>query len=290
MNHLRKQVDRFCYRHPRFGVPKLMLWLSIATAVVYVVSLMDRSGAFELLLFFYPSRIMRGEVWRLISWVVLPSSGSLWLLISLYFYYFIGSTLENVWGAGRFTAYYLLGVILHIALGFAVYYIFGATLLLHPYYLNMSMFFAFAVLFPEQRVLLFFFIPIKVKWLAVADAVIIFLPAIRAAVTGSWITILLPLVSIVSFIVFCGPDLAALLHRSRTGRVSNVISFKKASRTAERRAANTRSDAGGYRHKCSVCGKTDTDHPELEFRYCSLCKGYHCFCSDHINSHVHFSE
>ena len=82
-----------------------MLWLSIATAVVYVVSLMDRSGAFELLLFFYPSRIMRGEVWRLISWVVLPSSGSLWLLISLYFYYFIGSTLENVWGAGRFTAY-----------------------------------------------------------------------------------------------------------------------------------------------------------------------------------------
>lgn len=288
MNHLRKQVERFCYRHPRFGIPKLMLWLSIATAAVYLISLMDRSGVFQTLLFFYPSRILRGEVWRLISWIILPSSGSLWLLISLYFYYFIGSTLEKVWGAGRFTVFYLLGVFLHIVLGFAVYFISGITLLLHPYYLNMSMFFAFAVLFPEQRVLLFFVIPIKVKWLAVADAVIIFLPAIRQAILGDWLVLFMPLVSVVSFLVFCGQDLAAMLRRSRAGRVSNVISFKKAARSAGNRKAQAAPE--NYRHKCSVCGRTDTDYPDLEFRYCSLCQGYHCFCSDHINSHVHFTE
>ena len=288
MNYLRKQVEKFCYRHPRFGIPKLMLWLSIATAAVYVISLMDRSGIFQSLLYFYPSRILRGEVWRLISWIILPSSGSIWLLISLYFYYFIGSTLENVWGAGRFTVFYILGVLLHIVLGFAVYFISGITLLLHPYYLNMSMFFAFAVLFPEQRVLLFFILPIKVKWLAVADAVIIFLPAIREAVSGDWLVLLMPIVSVISFLVFCGEDLAAMLHRSRAGRVSNVISFKKAAKSAGNEVGHTPS--GNYRHKCSVCGRTDTDHPELEFRYCSLCQGYHCFCSDHINSHVHFTK
>ena len=288
MNHLRKQVERFCYRHPRFGIPKLMLWLSIATAAVYLISLMDRSGVFQTLLFFYPSRILRGEVWRLISWIILPSSGSLWLLISLYFYYFIGSTLEKVWGAGRFTVFYLLGVFLHIVLGFAVYFISGITLLLHPYYLNMSMFFAFAVLFPEQRVLLFFVIPIKVKWLAVADAVIIFLPPIRQAILGDWLVLFMPLVSVVSFLVFCGQDLAAMLRRSRAGRVSNVISFKEAARSAGNRKAQAAPE--NYRHKCSVCGRTDTDYPDLEFRYCSLCQGYHCFCSDHINSHVHFTE
>ncbi len=288
MNRLRKQVEKICYRHPRFGIPKLMLWLSIATAVVYVLSLMDRSGTFQSFLFFYPSRILRGEIWRLISWILLPSSGSIWLLISLYFYYFIGTTLESVWGAGRFTLFYLLGVALHIILGFAVYLIFGITLLLHPYYLNMSMFFAFAVLFPEQRVLLFFFIPIKVKWLAIADAVIIFLPAIRQAIQGSWLVLLMPLVSVLSFFIFCGTDLAALLRRSRAGRISNVISFNKAARSAPNRAGS--SGQSNYRHKCSVCGRTDADHPELEFRYCSLCTGYHCFCSDHINSHVHFTD
>ena len=292
MNRLRKQVEKFCYRHPRFGVPKLMLWLAIATGVVYVISLMDRSGLFQTFLFFYPSRILRGEIWRLVSWVILPSSGSLWLLISLYFYYFIGSTLESVWGAGRFTVFYLLGVALHIVLGFAVYLIFGITLLLHPYYLNMSMFFAFAVLFPEQRVLLFFFIPIKVKWLAIADAVIIFLPAIRQAVQGDWLVLLMPVVSVISFFIFCGPDLAALLRRSRAGRVSNVVSFKREAKKVSRPAGGRpgASASVNYRHKCSVCGRTDTDHPELEFRYCSLCAGYHCFCSDHINSHVHFTE
>ena len=289
MNRLRKQVEKFCYRHPRFGIPKLMLWLSIATAAVYVISLMDRSGLFQSWLFFYPSRILRGEIWRLVSWVVLPSSGSIWLLISLYFYYFIGTTLESVWGAGRFTSFYLLGVVLHIVLGFAVYFISGLTLLLHPYYLNMSMFFAFAVLFPEQRVLLFFFIPIKVKWLAIADAVIIFLPAIRQAVTGDWLVLLMPVVSVVSFLLFCGPDLAALLRRSGAGRASNVVSFRKAARAAGAGRPG-KTAQGGYRHKCSVCGRTDADHPELEFRYCSLCAGYHCFCSDHINSHVHFTE
>ena len=287
MNFLRKHVERFCYRHPRFGVPKLMLALALATGAVYLISLMDRSGVFLSVLAFEPVHILKGEVWRLISWMILPSTWSFWLLIALYFYYFIGSTLENVWGAGRFTVFYLLGALLHVIVGFLLYFVFGWTLYLHPYYLNMSMFFAFATLFPEQRVLLFFILPIKVKWLAVADALLIFVPAIVQAVTGNWPVLLLPVSAVVNYFVFCGSDLKRYLSRGAAA-ASNVVSFKKAAATVKKQAV--KKEEKPYRHKCSVCGRTDTDHPDLEFRYCSRCEGYHCFCSEHINNHVHFTR
>ena len=38
---------------------------------------------------------------------------------------------------------------------------------------------------------------------------------------------------------------------------------------------------------CTICGKTDTSHPDLEFRYCSRCQGYHCYCQEHISNHTH---
>ena len=290
MKALRKQVDKFCYRHPNFGIPKLMLILCIGTALVYLISLMDTTGTFQTFLYFYPSKILHGEIWRLISWLILPDASSLWLLIALYFYYFIGNTLEGAWGAGRFTAFYFLGVIFNVIMGFAVYFIGHVTILLDPYYLNMSMFFAFATLFPEQRVLFLFFIPIKVKWLAIVDAVMIFLPAIVRAVTGSWLVALLPLTAIINYLVFCGNDLLTAFNRtgSRASHMGRTIEFKQAARQVKRETAAA--EKAGYRHECSVCGRTDTDNPNLEFRYCSRCVGYHCFCSDHINSHVHFTE
>ena len=287
MNFLRKHVERFCYRHPRFGVPKLMLALALATAAVYLISMMDPSGAFLSALAFEPGRILRGEVWRLISWMILPSTWSFWLLIALYFYYFIGSTLESVWGAGRFTVFYLLGALLHVIVGFLLYFIFGWSLYLHPYYLNMSMFFAFATLFPEQRVLLFFIVPIKVKWLAIADALLIFVPAIVQVFTGNWPILLMPVAAVVNYFVFCGSDLKRYLSRGAAA-ASNVVSFKKASAAVKKQAE--KKEEKPYRHKCSVCGRTDTDFPDLEFRYCSRCEGYHCFCSEHINNHVHFTR
>ena len=56
------------------------------------------------------------------------------------------------------------------------------------------------------------------------------------------------------------------------------------------RRINREQNSKPYHHKCAVCGRTDADHPELEFRYCSRCAGYHCFCQDHINNHIHFTE
>ena len=294
MNGISSWVDRFCYKHPKFGISRLMLYIVIGTVGVYFISLMDRTGTFISFLTFNPAMILRGEVWRIVTWLFCPiSTRPFTLLISLYFYYFIGTALEQTWGSGRFTMYYLIGVVLNIAYSFIVYLITHLGIAITADYLNMSMFFAFAALYPDNRVLLFFIIPIKIKWLALLDAVYFAYAIIFYAVNGSWILALMPIVAILNFFIFCGGHLINYIRRSRFGNNmnSNTIKFKSAARKAKKQnTGNKTADGRPYRHKCSVCGRTDADYPNLEFRYCSKCAGYHCFCIDHINNHVHFDK
>ena len=284
---IRRKIERFCYNHSRFGIPRLMLYIVIASAAVYLISMMDTTGSFIDYLSFSPYHILRGQIWRLVTWVIAlpPVSGIFWTAISLYFYYFIGSTLENHWGTARFTVYYILGVLLNVIYGFIVWLITGNDIGINASYLNLSMFFAFAVLYPDQQVLLFFVIPIKIKWLAYLDAALFIYNIIVYTISGAYAYALLPIIAVINFFIFCGEDLMRYLKRSRIRNASNVVNFRSAVREAERKEAER-----PYRHKCAVCGRTDTDYPELEFRYCSRCQGYHCFCSDHINNHIHFTE
>ena len=122
---IRRKIEKFCYRHPRFGISRLMLYIVIASAAVYLLSMMDTTGNLSGYLAFSPYYILRGQVWRLVTWVIAVPSvvGILWTALSLYFYYFIGSTLENHWGTARFSMYYLIGVVLNIIYGFIVYFI-----------------------------------------------------------------------------------------------------------------------------------------------------------------------
>ena len=272
-----RAIDKFCYRHPRFGIHNLMLYIVICNAAVYLIQSMDTTDTFLNYLLFSPYHILKGEVWRLISFIFIPTTdGLLWVAVTLYFYYFIGSTLEREWGTGRFTLYYLCGLIFYIIYGFAYYFITGVTPYLDMMYFNLSMFFAFALMFPETYVLLFFFIPIKMKLLAIIDA----------ALFAWWIIggDLLPLVAILNLLLFCGDYFFGLFRRSR------AMGAKSAKFRQEARRAKAEYDNAPYRHKCAVCGKTDAQYPNMEFRYCSRCEGYHCFCSEHINSHVHFTE
>jgi len=229
--------------------------------------------------------IYHGQVWRLITWVFIPAnSGLIFTVIAFYFYYFIGNTLEQEWGTPKFTIYYLFGVALNIIFGFVMRYGFGVIdAILSPIYLNLSMFFAFAALFPDNVVRLFFIIPIKIKWLALANAAFFAYSIIMEIITGSVLLALLPLVAILNFIIICGGDVLSSLRPFMARNSPRTIKF----RTAARKSKRDINDAL-YRHKCAVCGKTDTDDPNLEFRYCSRCDGYHCFCIEHINNHVHF--
>lgn len=289
MSSFDKALARFCYKHPRFGIERLMLYIVGGNVLVFLINAMDRTGTFLSYLYFDPSLVLRGEVWRLISFIFIPSSTQLlWCAISLYFYYFIGSTLEQYWGAGKFTIYYLFGMLMIVLYGFLIYLL-GVrqgwlyTYFFDSFYLNMSLFFAFAVLFPETTVLLFFFIPVKIKWLAYVDAALFLYNMIKGM--ALFPANLVPLVALLNFFLFCGGTLFERVKRQRAYASAAERGFKRSVRQAEYEETNR-----SYRHKCSVCGKTDTDHPELEFRYCSKCAGYHCFCQEHINNHIHFTE
>ena len=117
LDRFNKSVYRFLNTHPRFGIPRLMLWIIIGNALVYLISLMDRSGMLLLYLCLIPDRLLKGELWRLVTFVFVPNNTGLWLVLELYFYYLIGSTLERAWGTGKFTVYYLCGMALNILYG-----------------------------------------------------------------------------------------------------------------------------------------------------------------------------
>ncbi len=287
MRGFMKRVDMFCYRHPRFGINNLMLLIVIGTAALYLLDMMDTSGRLLALLQFNPAAILHGQVWRLITFIIVPTTASpISLLLFLYFYYFIGSTLERVWGSGRFTIYYLIGLLLTVIYGFAAYLITGLNMSVSTSYINLSMFFAFATLFPEQRVLLFYIIPIKIKWLALVDAAFFAYSIVTGLLGGLGLYALLPLVAILNYLLFCGDALIAAIRPRQTPRQrAGTVNFHREARKIHREQRSR-----GYTRKCEVCGRTDTDYPELEFRYCSRCAGVHCFCQDHINNHVHFSE
>ena len=274
MRKLMNRIERFCFQHPRFGIPNLMLVIAIGTIAVWVFMQMDTTGRIYQLLCMSGQAVLHGQVWRILTFVFLPGESNLiWFIISLYFYYWIGSSLEREWGTGKFTIYYLSGMLLTAIFGVLLSLLLGRDVVVNATYLNLSMFFAFATLFPDVQVLLFFIIPIKVKWLAYIDAALFLL----AVITLPFPIDLLPVVAVLNYLVFCGDWLFDFLRPSRV-------------RQREARRINREQNSKPYHHKCAVCGRTDADHPELEFRYCSRCAGYHCFCQDHINNHIHFTE
>ena len=269
-------IDRFCYRHPNFGIPNLMKYLTIANAVFWILG--TANSVLMSYLSFDAALILRGQVWRLVTFMVYPPSMGLLSFVVFYFYYWMGSTLEQYWGTPQFNIYLLIGWFLTVVYGFLVYFLGGYRIRIDSQYLYLSMFFSYAALFPDQQVLLFFFIPIRMKYLALIDAAYFVL----AVVTNPFPFNLLPVVAVLNFVIFFAGTLMKNLPR-RPGRTT--INFRQASKKIRQEQREQL-----YHHKCSVCGRTDTEYPGLEFRYCSRCVGYHCFCVDHINNHIHFTE
>lgn len=277
MRNPMNRIERFCYDHPNFGIRNLMMYVSIANVAFWVLGAINRP--FLSYLSFDAAAILHGQVWRLVTFMLYPPSTGLLAFIAFYFYYWIGSTLEQYWGSGQFTIYFFSGVILTILYGFLIYFVTGSNVRLDSQYIYLSMFFSFAALFPDMQVLFMYIIPIKMKYLAIVDAVFFAL----AVITNPFPVNLLPLVAVLNFFLFCGGDLLRYIRPVRASQ--STVNFRRESRRIRREQQSKL-----YTHKCAVCGRTDADYPNLEFRYCSRCQGYHCFCIDHINNHIHFTE
>ena len=290
MKKLYDGVQRFCAAHPRFGIPNLMRVIVIGNVAVYVLMLLTQANDANALSFltFNLNALLHGEVWRLVTFVFVPAYSSPFaLLISLYFYYWIGSTLERQWGTAKFNLYYISGALLTV-LGVVLASLITGNLYLTAAgtgYVNLSMFFAFAFLFPDTTVLLFFILPVKMKWLAYLDGALFAFDIIKAIGAHNWAGVVLPIVALLNFAVFIWPEVHYLKERAKYQNSRKTVQFRQAQQQQAKQAQQQ-----GYRHKCAVCGRTDTDYPDLQFRYCSKCVGYHCFCQDHIFNHVHFTE
>ena len=290
MKKLYDGVQRFCAAHPRFGIPNLMRVIVIGNVAVYVLMLLTQANDANALSFltFNLNALLHGEVWRLVTFVFVPAYSSPFaLLISLYFYYWIGSTLERQWGTAKFNLYYISGTLLTV-LGVVL----ASLITGNPYltaagtgYVNLSMFFAFAFLFPDTTVLLFFILPVKMKWLAYLDGALFAFDIIKAIGAHNWAGVVLPIVALLNFAVFIWPEVHYLKERAKYQNSRKTIQFRQAQQQQAKQAQQQ-----GYRHKCAVCGRTDTDYPDLQFRYCSKCVGYHCLCQHHNFNHVHFTE
>lgn len=202
-------MDRLTRKFRRWnGIPNLMIYITATMLVVFVLEYALRLPMTHWL-YFNRALLFQGQIWRLITFAFLPPSYSLlWILISLYFYYFIGNSLENVWGSGRFTIYYLFGMVGTIIGGLLAG---GAT----NAYLNLSLFFAFAQMFPNHQVMLFFIIPIKVKYLAYLN----WFYFILSFLMGNAVTRVSILFSLLNFFLFFGGDLfTAVKNRIRNHR------------------------------------------------------------------------
>ena len=194
-------------------------------------------------------------------------------------------------GAFRFNLYFFSGMLFIVIGAILAYLLTGAVLPMDTWYLNLSLFFAFAALYPDIQLLLFFVIPIKIKWLAMLDGLYFvyaivqaFLPAYGGGVYGIYYkaNALAAFISILNFIIFFLSS--RNMKPYSPGQMKRKNDFKRKMRQAER-PVNVY--ANGAKHRCAVCGRTEMDDPNLEFRYCSKCNGNYEYCQDHLFTHTH---
>ena len=278
----------------KFAIHNISLYLLISYAFGYLIQMVNPSFCHYLTL--NPYQILHGQIWRLVTWILVPPySFDLLVIITLMFYYSIGSTLERTWGTFRYNLYLFSGMIFTVLGSFIVMgilYVLDAQAIsvmgadvyfsaqvagnvfmaFSTYYVNMSIFLAFAATFPDTQVLLMFIIPVKMKWLGVAYAVLLAMQML----SGSLVMKVVIAASLLNFVVFF---LATrnMMH----------VSPKQIKRRHDFQREVRQASGGVTKHKCAICGRTELDGDDLEFRFCSKCEGNYEYCQEHLFTHEH---
>ena len=284
-------MSKFEKKFGRYAIPNLTLILILSYVAGYVIELLGSAAGVNLLgyLTLDPYRILHGQIWRLVTWVIVPpESLGIFTVIMLYFYYSLGTTLERTWGTYRYNVYIFSGILFTVVGSFlcmgVVYLMYGSlpteiassyfysgSYAFSTYYINLSIFLAFAATYPDMQVLLMFVIPVKVKWMGILDAVLMLYYVIKGGVFTKFAII----ASLLNFVLYF-----YRMHRSR-------ISPKQKHRRVQFEQKSNAGRAKATRHKCAICGRTEEDDPSLEFRFCSKCNGNYEYCQYHLFTHEH---
>ena len=289
MKNLRRRFNRFCFEHRNKGIPNLMLYISLGCALVYLMTQFTQNTLLYSLLIFDREAILHGQVWRLISYPLTFYNNNLLLMaVALFCYYSIGRAMENIWGTLRFNLFYFCGILMMDIWCM----IFGGRA--DVTYLNLSLFLSYATMFPDAQFLLFFIIPIKAWIFALFDLLLVVFSLLADPFPYNFFSI----ISLANYFLFFGKDVLNVVPMSWRANARRAFGKKNYAPKQERPKvvpfpkagsyeATTAKPQAPYTHKCTVCGRTDVSDPDLEFRYCSRCSGYHCYCEDHISNHTH---
>ena len=282
-----KFIDKLERKFGRFGIPNLTIYMIVCYVIGYALMIVNPGILNWLSL--EPAYILRGQVWRLVTWVLYPpsTSGVLWFAIAvLFFYYPIGTSLERTIGTFKYTLYILSGVIFTILGAFILYFLLGGNVLVgnvfSTYYISLSTFLAYAMCYPDMQVLLMFIIPVKMKWMAIFYVVIVVYEMIQYIMAGAWYLVIPIVASLLNFIIFYFGTKD--FSRYNPKEVHRRNEFRRAMEPQGRMKSGSDSVT---KHKCAICGRTELDDPNLEFRFCSRCNGNYEYCQDHLFTHTH---
>lgn len=289
------QRNRLRRRLEKYAIPNLTLYLIICYGIGYLMQYLVPAGYQYLML--DPFLVLKGQVWRLVTWILIPpdSSNIFFVLITLYLYYSLGGLLERIWGTYKYNVYLFSGLLFTILgafvlCGYSV--LMGAQPTMYTglyllnngsavyfgqfstYYINMSIFLACAASIPDVQVLLMFIFPIKVKWLGIVYGIILLVNCIQGGI-ATWIVVIF---SLLNFLVFFLRS-KGKMHLS-VGQIKRQQEFHQKMRSAGQTKGITR-------HKCAICGRTELDGDDLEFRFCSKCNGNYEYCQYHLFTHEH---
>jgi len=260
--------------------------------------------------------ILQGQIWRIATFIIQPPTNNfIFILFSLYLYYMIGNVLESTWGSFKFNVYFFMGVLLQVFAAIAIYLIFGLIFPLNTYFINLALFMAFATIMPDHEFLVFFILPVKVKWLAYLDvayfvATIIFgyltpwltvdvwLKLLSLGIIASPVVATAALIAMINFFVFflisrTNKKTNTQKNYTKTMKNNNKV-YGGSTKQSEQPGTSDDKAANKYhkiaKHKCAVCGKTENDGDDLIFRFCSKCEGNYEYCSEHLYTHKHITN
>ncbi len=297
-------------KYGKYAIRNLPLYTTIIYAAGFLISMLwpGVSGVLSLNV----HAIFQGQIWRLFTWILIPDDSNIFFaLITMFFYFSVGRTLERTWGSFLYNVYYFSGLIWTIVGAFLLFgylEIFGQEYLqmyevyaitygelpalyggswayymissmFGIYYIHMSIFLAFAMTYPDMQVYLFFILPIKVKVLGIIYVIILGYSVLMGFLGGMNTGIIQLVVigmSLLNTILFF------LIFKTRLGRRSPKQMKRQHDYKVKVKAASNVT-----RHKCAICGRTEQHDPNLAFRYCSKCEGNYEYCSDHLFTHEH---
>ena len=289
MHFLNKMERKF----GRFAIQGLMKYIILFYVAGYLIEFLAPQAYSFLtlepyLIFHY------GQVWRLVSWVLIPppTGNFFFAIIMIILYYQLGTALERTWGAFKFNVYIFGGMIFTVLGALLLYVIYGVNTPISmggsfsTYYINMTIFLAFAMCYPDMRIMLYFIIPIKMKWMAIVYAALVVYDIVRYFMGGAWFMALPIIASLLNFIIFFLGT--RNLNRYNPKEIHRRNQFKRAMGESKTVPFPGGSKSGEVtKHKCAVCGRTEKDDPNLEFRFCSKCNGNYEYCQDHLYTHIH---